>query len=103
MVSLAPGDHQDHQDPQDLDSDLWVNFGLHHMTCIISNLYQHKTDFVDHVLNKTEFNVFQTFMDMEGSGFPDLESIRVRIWILNTSLNYVIEDIIFVNKNLKTP
>lgn len=40
---------------------------------------------MNHVLNKTDFNVFQTFVDMEGSGFPDLESVRVRR--TNSTLN----------------
>lgn len=34
--------------------------------------------FMSHLFNKTDFNIFQTFVDMEGSGFPDLESVRVR-------------------------
>lgn len=52
---------------------------------------------MNHVLNKTDFNVFQTFVDMEGSGFPDLESVRVRR--TNSTLNsnkLCIEDVISV-------
>lgn len=86
MVNLAQGDLQDLQDPQEQDSDLWVYVDLSHMLHFTkTSIGTRLPVFVNHT---TDVNVFQTFVDMEGSGFPDLDSIRVRrTEILNLTLN----------------
>lgn len=86
-------------------------FTLALVTCCVMlehNLYQSRTACLCWI-QLIPVHVFQTFVDMEGSGFPDLESVRVRrtsIWNTTviskkTIMQYVVEGIIFVRLLVK--